>query len=128
MIRAKSVTTPARPDDGLRVLVTRFRGRRLSRSSYDVWMPSLGPSEELLRDFQSGRLTFAAFRRAYRDELFMPGAIDARNRTIRNHGQRHTLRLLALLGRRGDLTVLCHCAEDEPHCHRHELVRLLRQA
>ena len=29
------------------------------------------------------------------------------------------------LAERGAVTVMCHCAEDERHCHRHELARIL---
>jgi uncharacterized protein YeaO (DUF488 family) len=56
MIKTKSVySTINRQGDGLRVLVTRFRGRGLPKNRCDVWMPSLGPSERLLRDFQSAQ-------------------------------------------------------------------------
>jgi uncharacterized protein YeaO (DUF488 family) len=60
----------------LRILVTRFRGRGLPASRYDVWMPSLGPSERLVRQYQSGRLSWPASTLAYRRELFLPGRID----------------------------------------------------
>jgi uncharacterized protein YeaO (DUF488 family) len=67
MIRTKSVYSPIdRRNDGLRVLVTRFRGRGLPKSRCDIWMANLGPSEQLLRAFTSGKLTWAAFGRQYR--------------------------------------------------------------
>ncbi|MBX9605317.1 MAG: DUF488 domain-containing protein [Gammaproteobacteria bacterium] len=125
MILTKSVHTERAPADGLRVLATRFRGRGLPRARYDVWLPALGPSETLLRRWQDGALPWRAFARAYRDELFEDGPVDARCRTIKNHGQKSTLRLLQTLAARGAVTVMCHCAEDERHCHRHELARLL---
>lgn len=125
MIRTKSVESPIEPADGLRILATRFRGRGLSTDRYDVWMPSLAPSEKLLRDVQSGRITWAQFTREYRRELFMDGPIDARSATIKNHGQKFTLRLLKQLAARGPVTIMCHCAEDETRCHRHELRKLL---
>ena len=57
MIKTKSVRSPIeRGKDGLRILVTRFRGRRLPVSRYDVWMANLGPSEELLRGFLTPQL------------------------------------------------------------------------
>ena len=126
MIRAKSVLSPIdRKRDGFRILATRFRGRGLPTSRYDVWMPSLGPSEKLLRSVQSGRISWAAFIRQYRREIFMDGPIDARSRTIKNHGQKFTLRLLAELSRSANVTVMCHCAEDAEQCHRHELRKLI---
>ena len=105
-------------DDGLRVLATRFRGRGLPTSQYDVWMPSLGPSEQLLKAVQTGDLDWKTFTRRYREELFLDGPIDARSETIKNHGQKFTLRLLKELAKRQDLTLMCHCAEDATQCHR----------
>jgi len=124
MLKTKSVWSPIDSKaDGLRILATRFRGRAMPTSRYNVWMPSLGPSERLLREFLAGRLTWARFAAAYRRELFMDGPIDARSRTIKNHGQKFTLRLVKELSRAGRVTLLCHCDEDQQHCHRH----LLRQ-
>ena len=128
MIRTKSVKSPIEPDvDGLRVLIARFRGRGLPKSAYDVWMPNLGPSEALLKAYLAGRVTWAEYCRRYPRELFEGGSIDQRNATIKNHGQKFTLRLLQELGSRGTVTLLCHCAEDQQHCHRHLLKKLLER-
>ena len=58
-------------------------------------------------------------------ELLERGGVDARNHTIKNHGQKFTLRLLQTLALTGTITLMCHCAEDEPHCHRHLLQKVL---
>jgi uncharacterized protein YeaO (DUF488 family) len=127
MVQTKSVETTIEPaKDGLRVLAARFRGRGLPASRYDVWMPNLGPSESLLRSFLNGQVTWAEFGRAYRAELFLDGDLDKKNKTIKNHGQKFTLRLLQELAKREPVTLLCHCAENEEHCHRHLLQRLLQ--
>lgn len=47
------------------------------------------------------------------------------SRTIKNHGQKFTLRLLKQLAVRGPVTLMCHCAEDETRCHPHELKKLI---
>ena len=126
MVLTKSVTTPIdRERDGLRILAARFRGRGLPTSAYDVWMPSLGPSEDLLRKVLGGKMTWSRFLREYRRELVMDGPIDAKSKTIKNHGQKFTLRLLHALAQRGNVTVMCHCAEDATQCHRHELKKIL---
>lgn len=126
MVRTKSVDSPIdRRQDGIRILAARFRGRGMPASRYDVWMPSLAPSERLLRDVQRGRITWAQFLREYRRELFMDGPIDARSRTIKNHGQKFTLRLIKRLAEHERVTLLCHCAEDQAQCHRHELRRII---
>jgi uncharacterized protein YeaO (DUF488 family) len=126
MLRTRSVWSPInRKTDGLRILVTRFRGRGLPASRYDVWMPNLGPSERLLGAGQDRRISWAQFSKQYRNELFLDGPIDKRSRTIKNHGQKFTLRLVKQLARRDRVTLMCHCAEDQLQCHRHVLRRLL---
>ena len=129
MLKTKSVWSPIdRKRDGLRILATRFRGRGMPASRYDVWMPSLGPSERLLKAVLAGRVTWPRFLREYRRELFLDGPIDGRSRTIKNHGQKFTLRLIDRLAARGTVTLMCHCAEDQANCHRHELRRLVRNS
>src|SRR5438046_5177834 len=100
MIKTKSVCSPInRTKDGLRILVTRFRGRGLPTSRYDVWMANLGPSENLLRHGHPGKISWGEFSRRYTKELFEGGAIDRKNETIKNHGQKFTLRLLQKLAK-----------------------------
>lgn len=126
MILTKSVFSPIEPrKDGLRILVARFRGRGMPKSRYDVWMANLGPSERLLRQILSGAIGWGEFDRRYRRELLESDTLDRRNRTIKNHGQKFTLRLLQTIGRRGAITLLCHCDEAETHCHRHILRKVL---
>jgi uncharacterized protein YeaO (DUF488 family) len=129
MLKTKSVHTAIdREADGLRVLAARFRGRGLPKSRYDVWMPSLGPSEQVLRRMQSGAISWPRFAGEYRKELFLDGPIDKRSRTIKNHGQKFTLRLIKRLAQQGNVTLLCHCAEEDTRCHRHLLRKLIDAA
>lgn len=127
MLKTKSVHSPVAPGDGLRLLVTRFRGRGLPADRYDVWMANLGPSERLLKSALAGRITWKEFGKRYRDELFAPAATDKDNTTIKNHGQKFTLRLVAKLAERQDVTLLCHCAEDATQCHRFLLRDLIER-
>ena len=122
-IRTKSVYSPISKDDGLRVLVTRFRGRGMRKSRYDLWLPSLGPSEDLLSDF--AKVGWPEFSRRYREELWLDGVVDERNLSSKNHGQKGLLRTLKYLSRRQRITLMCHCDEDAEHCHRHLLRKML---
>lgn len=123
MLKTKSVWEKAGKDDGLRILVTRFRGRGLPTSQYDAWMPALGPSEELLRAVLAGDIDWKTFSKRYREELFLNGPVDDRNRTIKNHGQKSTLRLLKALSQKQHVTLMCHCAADATECHRFLLAK-----
>lgn len=126
MLRTKSVRSPIDPKkDGLRILVTRFRGRGMPKRRYDVWMANLGPSEPLLRGFLGGEISWGAYTRRYKAEMFQSGEIDRKNRVIRNHGQKFTLRLIKKLAQTESVTLLCHCAEEELHCHRHLLKEII---
>ena len=118
MIKTRSVWSDITKGDGLRILATRFRGRGLPTTRYDVWMPALGPSEELLRAVQSGEIDWKTFTKRYREELFLDGPTDERSATIKNHGQKSTLRLIRALGEQQPVTLMCHCDEDATQCHR----------
>jgi uncharacterized protein YeaO (DUF488 family) len=118
MLKTKSVWSQPKKDDGLRILVSRFRGRGLPASQYDAWMPALGPSEGLLRAVQSGAIDWKTYTKRYREELFLDGPIDAQCKTIKNHGQKSTLRLLKVLAAQQNVTLMCQCPEDTAQCHR----------
>jgi uncharacterized protein YeaO (DUF488 family) len=85
------------------------------RGFYDVWLPELAPSTELVsfamqsEDAKSWR----AFERRYRAEMKAPGPS-------------HVLDLLAALSRQADFAVGCYC-EDEARCHRSILRTLLEE-
>jgi uncharacterized protein YeaO (DUF488 family) len=125
MLKTKSVHTPIDRADGLRILTSRFRGRGLPRTAYDVWMPNLGPSEVALKRWKTGQIAWKDYACDYTEELFLDGDLDARNRTIKNHGQKFTLRLIEELARQQTVTLLCQCPEEEQHCHRHVLQKLI---
>ena len=127
MLKTKSVHSPIEDSDGLRILATRFRGRGMPTERYDVWMANLGPSERLLKAVIRGEITWREFSRRYREEMFAPASTDGSNATIKNHGQKFTLRLLAHLAKREDVTMLCHCAEDTKECHRFLLRDLIQR-
>jgi uncharacterized protein YeaO (DUF488 family) len=106
-------------------LATRYRARYMPVNLYDVWMPNLGPSETLFKNYQKGLITWGEFSRRYRKELREGGSIDKRNTSVKNHGQKFTLRLLQKLGRSSNVTLMCHCGEDAQQCHRHLLKKIL---
>jgi uncharacterized protein YeaO (DUF488 family) len=88
-------------------------------------MANLGPSEQLRDAILGGTISWSEYSRRYRKELLVPGGVDDRNERIKNHGQKFTLRLLQHLAQKQTITLLCHCAESEQHCHRHLLKALL---
>ena len=90
-------------------------------------MANLGPGETLLKSLLAGKITWREFSKRYREEMFAPAATDAGNATIKNHGQKFTLRLIAKLAEKGNVTLLCHCAEEAAECHRFLLRELIER-
>lgn len=82
---------------------------------YDVWYPNLAPSAETMKLGQQATDDegWATFARRYRAEM---GAPDASR----------SIDLLATLSRHADFSLGCYC-EDESHCHRAILRRLLQE-
>lgn len=48
-VKTKRWSDPPEPDDGVRILVCRYRPRGVAKAdeTWDLWDPSLGPSKEL---------------------------------------------------------------------------------
>jgi len=84
------------------------------RDFYDVWLPNLAPSEDLLKAGQTAQddaARWKAFVRRYRAEMKQPDAS-------------RVLDLLAALSHGTSFSVGCYCA-DESRCHRSVLSELL---
>ena len=121
MIRSVRLGTPRVKGEGLRIGTVRRpprgvpKSEHASRDFYDVWLPELSPSEELVVFAQrSGDpRAWKTFVRRYRSEMKRPAA-------------GRLLDMLAALSRDTDLSVGCYC-EDESHCHRSVLKELLRE-
>lgn len=90
-------------------------------------MANLGPSEELRGALLAGKIGWPEYSRRYRQELRASDGVDRGNKRIKNHGQKFTSRLLQHLAEKQTVTLLCHCAEEEQHCHRQLLKALLEK-
>jgi uncharacterized protein YeaO (DUF488 family) len=119
-IRIVRLGSPRTPGEGLRLGTVRRPPRGVpktelaARDFYDVWVPGVAPSEQLLKQGkQSGdsEARWKAFARRYRSEMKRPEAA-------------RLLDLLAALSHSADLSVGCYC-EHESRCHRSLLRRLL---
>jgi uncharacterized protein YeaO (DUF488 family) len=92
------------------------KARYAAENWYDVWLPNLAPSQELVTEAQGAGTDaeWRAFVRKYRTEMGRPEA-------------KHLLALLAALSRETSFSVGCYC-EDEARCHRSVLRELLEEA
>ncbi len=120
-IRIVQLGSPRKADEGLRVGTVRRPPRGVPKSEYagkdfyDVWLPNLSPSPELMKAGKSSQddRSWALFRKQFRAEMSTPEAS-------------RVLDLLAALSRQTQLSVGCYC-EDEKRCHRSVLRELLKE-
>ncbi len=120
-LRIVRLGSPRAPGEGLRIGTVRRPPRGVpreefaSRDFYDVWLPNLAPSEELVREAQASRddAGWRSFVRKYRAEMKRPE-------------NSRVLDLLAALSRHADFSVGCYCA-DVGRCHRSVLRALLAE-
>ena len=120
-IRSVRLGSPRDAGEGLRLGTVRRppRGVRKERLSaddwYDVWLPQLAPSPDLVKSAQAATTDaeWKRFTRRYRKEMSTPD-------------NRRLLALLAALSHTTDFSVGCYC-EDEARCHRSVLRELLAE-
>lgn len=120
-VKVVRLGTPRSPGEGTRIGTVRRPPRGVPKSEfatrdwYDVWFPNLAPSLEVMKLGLSAKtpVEWDRFGRKYRAEMAAPAA-------------RHDLELLATLSHSSNFSVGCYC-EDENHCHRSILRRLLRE-
>jgi uncharacterized protein YeaO (DUF488 family) len=117
-IRIVRLGTARLPGEGLRIGTVRRPPRGVpkqefsSRNFYDVWLPTLAPSAESVKQALTARSErdWNRFVKKYRREM---GATR----------ERATLDVLAALSLHADFSVGCYCA-DETRCHRSVLREL----
>jgi uncharacterized protein YeaO (DUF488 family) len=123
-VRIVRLGSPRHPREGLRLGTVRRPPRGVpkdeyaSRDIYDVWLPTLAPSEALLKDARAAvtegdEKAWKSFVRRYRAEMKSPDA-------------RALLDVLAALSHQTNFAVGCYCA-DESRCHRSVLRELLAE-
>jgi uncharacterized protein YeaO (DUF488 family) len=123
-VRIVRLGSQRHPREGLRLGTVRRPPRGVpkdeyaSRDIYDVWLPTLAPSEALLKDARAAvtegdEKAWKSFVRRYRAEMKSPDA-------------RALLDVLAALSHQTNFAVGCYCA-DESRCHRSVLRELLAE-
>jgi len=118
-IRIVRLGTARAPNEGLRLGTVRRPPRGVpkeefaARDFYDVWLPNLAPSVELMAQAHAAvdEKDWAAFHRKFVTEMKQPQAS-------------HVLDTLAALSHQTAFAVGCYC-ENEQHCHRSMLRQLL---
>ena len=120
-IRIVRLGTPRLPSEGVRVGTVRRPPRGVAKAEYatrdfyDVWLPNLAPSAQLVKvALRAGdERAWRAFAKRYRAEMSRPEPS-------------RVLDLLAALSQTAALSLGCYC-QDERRCHRSLLRGLLAE-
>src|SRR5271166_4878657 len=120
-IEVLKLGSPRKPNEGLRLGTVRRPPRGVPKAQfakldfYDVWLPDLAPSQELVAFAQQSQdeRPWKAFERKYRAEMKKPEAA-------------RLLDLLAALSHQTNFSLGCYC-ENEERCHRSILKKLLAE-
>ncbi|MHC4587443.1 MAG: DUF488 domain-containing protein [Planctomycetota bacterium] len=111
-IRIVRLGTERHKEEGLRIGTVRRPPRGVRKSEYasenwyDVWLPNVAPTPELMKIGQAAKTEkeWASFAKRYRSELTIPE-------------KSRILDLLAALSNDSNISIGCYC-EDEARCHR----------
>ena len=120
-IRIVRLGTDRFREEGLRIGTVRRPPRGVpkneyaSQNWYDVWLPNVAPTAELMKIGQAAESekAWTAFVRKYRAEM-------------KNHEKSRILDLLAAMSHHANISVGCYC-ENEQRCHRSILRELLAE-
>ena len=120
-IRIVRLGTDRLPGEGIRIGTVRRPPRGVpktdyaSRNYYDVWLPMLAPSSELVKQALTSETDrdWSRFVKKYRQEMS-----DTHERTL--------LDTLAVLSHQTNFSLGCYCAQ-ESRCHRSVLRELLAE-
>jgi uncharacterized protein YeaO (DUF488 family) len=118
-IRIVRLGSPRLKEEGLRIGTVRRPPRGVpkseyaSRDFYDVWLPNLAPTQELMTEGKRSqdKASWLVFLKKFRSEMNKPEPS-------------RILDLLAALSHQTNMSLGCYC-EDEKKCHRHVLKELL---
>src|SRR4029078_6712404 len=119
MIKTKSVYDPVEESDGLRILIMRKWPRGIGyrknnkRGMVDFWRKGLRASIELLDNGNGKKITWSQYVKKYRAEQKSSAA--AKKET----------EVLAVQSVDKSVTLLCQARENDPHCHRHILKKII---
>ena len=120
MLNTYRYGSPRSKDEGLRIGSARQVPRGVRREDwrrknyFDLWVPLVAPSLELVAEYRHEKISFQEFARRYQSEMKSPAS-------------RQAIQLLAIMMHYTPISLGCFC-EDETRCHRSVLKKLVAAA
>lgn len=118
------IGSAAEPGQGLRVGATRRPPRGVAKARwakegyFDVWLPALAPSAELLAQLKHYDLDDPKLRKKFFDHY--------ERELLSKADSRQTVEFVAQVAARMPVAIGCFC-EDEARCHRSRLYKILME-
>ncbi len=118
------IGTPPQPGQGLRIGAARRPPRGVPKKRwtadgyFDVWMPALAPSAELLSELKHFDFDNPAHRKKFFDRY--------EHELLGHADTRQTVEFVAQVAARMPVAIGCFC-EDESRCHRSRLYKILEE-
>ena len=118
------IGTPPQPGQGLRIGATRRpprgvpKNRWVADGYFDVWLPALAPSAELLAEHKKLDFDNPAQRRKFFDRY--------ERELLASAESRQTVEFVAQVAARTPISIGCFCS-DESRCHRSRLFEIIQQ-
>ena len=114
LVKTKSAYDPPEESDGERILVSRYWPRGLSKEHLSLTdhLKDVAPSIELLKDWKASKISWAEYEKRYYQEMAQ---------------RQQQIKKLAEKAANNTITLLCFEREDNPHCHRHLLKRMIEE-
>lgn len=118
------IGSPRKRGQGLRISTTRRpprgvpKSRRKRYGKFDVWLPSLSPSEKLIRRFKCRDWENPSVRRAFFDSY--------ERELLSTAVGRQNVEFVALVAKQIRASIGCYC-DDELFCHRSRLFKIIKR-
>ena len=110
-LKSKSIHLPREADDGIRVCVM----RRIKESyDFDIWVPAVAPSNDLLDTKNSGEINWTEFVPRFEKEI------------LSSAEKRPFIDMIENLAQNNVVTLLCH-EETGENCHRDLLIEFIKR-
>lgn len=125
LVSTFQIGTPVRSGQGLRIGATRRPPRGIPKSRwiqdgyFDVWLPSLAPSERLIRRFSRRDWGKSSVRKEFADAY--------ERELLSTATGRQNVEFVAAVARRVPISLGCYCT-DEERCHRKRLAKIVQRA
>lgn len=109
MLKTKSIQEGTEKSDGVRICIMR---RIKPEFQFDIWIPTLAPSTELLNEYHKKKINWDEFEKRFRKEVLLK--------------EKKYLNLILYIAKKNIVTLLCW-EETAEKCHRRLVAERIKE-